>query len=129
MDFKQYAVEQFHEEFNLMINDKPTIPPVKEQKLRHSLIQEERDELALAFFTNDIIEVADALGDLLYVVYGAAITCGIDLGKVFMEIHRSNMTKVGGVQNEAGKLIKPDTYSPPELAKILFKKEVNTIWQ
>jgi predicted HAD superfamily Cof-like phosphohydrolase len=60
------------------------------------------------------------LGDLLYVVYGAGVTCGIDLEQVFEEIHRSNMSKVGGYKNAIGKFVKPSTYSPADLRPILL---------
>ncbi len=122
MDDKQIAVAQFHEEFDLTINKIPTIPKDSECDLRVSLIDEELTELNDAFIKNDIIEVADALGDLLYVVLGAAVTCGINLEPIFWEIHRSNMAKIGGTKNEVGKLIKPSTYNPPKLQSILERQ-------
>lgn len=64
---------------------------------------------------------ADALGDLLYVVFGAAVTFGIDMGPIFDEIHRSNMTKIGGPVRPDGKRLKPATYEPPNLKPLLAR--------
>lgn len=122
MMYEQLCVEDFHTEFNLMINKIPCIPDEKEQALRVKLIQEELTELAEGFKNSDVVEVADALGDLLYVVLGAAVTCGINLEPVFHEVHRSNMTKKGGYKNEHGKLIKPATYEPVKLLPILERQ-------
>lgn len=100
--------------------------PVREEtaSLRLKLIEEELEELWLAVREGNVVEVADALGDLAYVVYGAAVSFGIDLGKVTDEIHRSNMTKVwpdGRVKkNGDGKVVKPPTYSPADLEAVLF---------
>jgi predicted HAD superfamily Cof-like phosphohydrolase len=120
--YEQDNVEDFHREFHLKINFVPCIPEIHESDLRTGLIQEELDELEDAFKKKDVVEVADALGDLLYVVLGCAVTCGIDLEPIFHEIHRSNMTKVGGHKNAAGKLIKPETYEPPKLLPILERQ-------
>jgi len=112
-------VKEFHKTFNYPINIKPTLEDKFQQDLRVRLIQEELDELKEAIIKKDIVKVADALGDLLYVVYGAAITFGIDIGIVFDEIHRSNMTKVGGYKRNDGKWIKPSTYTPPNIKGII----------
>lgn len=122
MMYEQSNVEDFHKEFKLLINNTPCIPDEKEQKLRIKLIEEELTELKEGFETNNVVEVADALGDLLYVVLGAAVTCGIDLEPVFMEIHRSNMTKKGGYKNEHGKWVKPAHYEPAKLLPILERQ-------
>lgn len=115
----QACVRAFHEVFEGDMALTPGIPSPKVCDLRVSLIDEELAELDEAFAEENLVEVADALGDIIYVVFGAAIACGIDLGPVFEEIHRSNMTKVGGHRREDGKWIKPDSYSPAELAPIL----------
>lgn len=120
MMYEQVCVEDFHKEFSISIETKPCIPNEKEIALRVSLIQEELRELADAFDKKDVVEVADALGDLIYVVLGCAVSCGIDVEPVFREIHRSNMTKKGGYKAENGKLIKPDTYEPAKLLPILI---------
>lgn len=122
MMYEQVCVEDFHKEFNLTINTIPCIPEQIEKELRLGLIDEELNELANAFESKDVVEVADALGDLLYVILGCAVTCGIDMELIFREVHRSNMTKKGGYKDSKGKWIKPDTYDPAKLLPILIKQ-------
>jgi predicted HAD superfamily Cof-like phosphohydrolase len=122
MMYEQDNVEDFHREFGIKINTVPCIPEDKEVELRIALILEETQELCKAFDDKDIVEVADALGDILYVTLGCAVTCGIDLEPVFHEIHRSNMTKKGGYKAENGKWMKPATYDPPKLLPILKRQ-------
>ena len=105
--------------FNQQVRLTPTPLSVEESETRNRLIQEEVNELVMAFYKRDIYEIADALADLLYVVYGTCNSCGIDINPIFEEVHRSNMTKVGGTINEYGKLIKPETYSPPNLIDLI----------
>ena len=117
---EQLMVRDFHQAFNIQVNNRPTLNVDQNVPiLRCNLIQEELDEFKEAMQNNDLVEIADALGDLLYVVLGAAVTYGIDMQPVFAEIHKSNMTKVGGKQREDGKWLKPDTYIKPDLATIL----------
>lgn len=87
--------------------------------LRLDLILEEFAELENAVSYGDKVETADALGDLLYVIYGTAVEWGIPIDAVFDEIHRSNMTKAGGEKRADGKSLKPAWYSPPNIAKVL----------
>lgn len=90
------------------------------KELRIKLMREELQELEHAINNDDIIEVADGLGDLLYVVLGTAVAYGINLPEVFDEIHRSNMTKfIDGYRRADGKWIKGPSYTPPNLAPIL----------
>ncbi len=91
---EQMLVRRFHEVFGATVNKEPTMPSAKDMLVRYKLIAEELDELAQGFKKNDIVEVADALGDLLYVTLGTAVCCGLDLGQIFHEVHRSNMTKL-----------------------------------
>lgn len=85
-------LEEFHKQYKLTHNEKPTFEiSDKDRELRYNLIHEECEELKDA---KDIYDVADALGDLLYVVLGAAVTYGINLKPIFDEIHRSNMSKL-----------------------------------
>ena len=116
---EQQMVLEFHEKFNCPVGKGPTIieQPVIESRLR--LIREELMELDLALTQKDLVETADALADLLYVVYGTAVACGIDMGPIFAEVHRANMTRVGGTMNEYGKLVKPSTYDPPKLLELV----------
>lgn len=105
------------------VNTRPVIPDLKIQSLRYNLIAEELAELYEAQTHNDLVGIADALTDLLYVVYGSGHAYGINLDACFEEVHRSNMTKLGpdgrAIKNEAGKVMKPDTYTPPNLESIL----------
>ena len=112
-------VRSFHVAFDLSRRDAPQAAPPHERALRQSLIREEFEEFVRASDADDLVGVADALADLLYVVYGAAVTYGIDIRPIFAEVHRSNMAKVGGRKNAAGKLLKPDGWQPPQLAPIL----------
>jgi len=91
---QQEMVLQFHKLFRCTVNDVPTVPSLADKQCRVRLIAEELQELSDAFTHSDVVEIADALGDLLYVVLGTAVCCGIDIGPVFAEIHRSNMSKL-----------------------------------
>ena len=105
------------------VKKSPEFPTESVCQLRLKLIFEEVDELVDAQEKGDIVEVADALTDILYVVYGMGHAYGIDLDRCFSEVHRSNMTKVveGKLKrNDAGKVLKPDTYEPPNLQRVLF---------
>ena len=95
----------------------------KINSLRISLINEELEELKAAMSNNDIVEVADALTDILYVAYGAGHSFGIDLDKCFNEVQESNMSKLSGngkpIYNEQGKVMKGPKYFKPDLTKFL----------
>lgn len=116
-------VEDFMEAMGQEVNAIPTFPEEEIQRLRLDLIEEELDELHYAIDNKDMVEIADALGDLLYVVYGAGHAFGIDLDECFKEIHASNMSKLGPdgkpIKREDGKVLKPDTFFPPDLKSIL----------
>ena len=116
-------VEDFMEAMGQDVNVVPTFPEEDIQRLRLDLIEEELDELHYAIDNKNMVEIADALGDLLYVVYGAGHAFGIDLDECFKEIHASNMSKLGPdgkpIKREDGKVLKPDTFFPPDLKSIL----------
>ncbi len=116
-------VEDFMEAMGQEVNTVPTFPEEEIQRLRLDLIEEELDELHYAIDNKDMVEIADALGDLLYVVYGAGHAFGIDLDECFKEIHASNMSKLGPdgkpIKREDGKVLRPDTFFPPDLKTIL----------
>src|SRR4051812_1015034 len=114
-------VLEFHKTYQCFIQDFPdgVLPPDKEAQLkdiRLKLIREETDELETAMAENDIVEIGDALGDLLYVVYGTAITYGLQnaLPEIFNHIHDSNMSKLGldgkPIFREDGKVLKGPNY-------------------
>lgn len=102
---------------------RPSFPEDSVQRLRLDLIEEELDELQYGIDNQDMVEVADALTDLLYVVYGAGHAFGIDLDDCFKEVHKSNLSKLGPdfrpIKREDGKVLKPDTYFPPDLKTVL----------
>ena len=116
-------VKNFMETYNQEIKQKSEFPDDKIIQLRIDLIQEELDELKLAIEKNDIIEVADALTDILYVTYGAGHSFGINLDKCFGEVQRSNMSKLdengSPIYNEAGKVMKGPNYFKPDLSKFV----------
>ncbi|MGH3914872.1 MAG: hypothetical protein ACRDTC_15910 [Pseudonocardiaceae bacterium] len=118
------AVEEFHSAFNLPSQKQPSINVEKSlEALRISLLQEEVSELVAATYARDLIGIADALADITYVVYGTALTYGIDLDSVLSEVHRSNMSKLDRdgkpMIRSDGKVLKSERYSPPNVAAVL----------
>tara|TARA_B100001029_G_scaffold150471_1_gene132564 strand:- start:1515 stop:1892 length:378 start_codon:yes stop_codon:yes gene_type:complete len=111
--------------FGQEVKKKSELSSDKINLLRLSLIQEELDELTKAINENDILEVADALTDILYVTYGAGHAFGIDLDQCFEEVQKSNMSKLGKdnkpIYNEQGKVMKGPDYFKPDLSKFLRK--------
>jgi predicted HAD superfamily Cof-like phosphohydrolase len=115
----QGAVKAFHAKFGCGI---ATVPRLSKLKLRLGLIAEECHELHDACEDGDIVEAADALCDIIYVVLGAALEWGIDLGPLFAEVHRTNMAKEGGIKTAAGKVLKPEGWKPPEIERLLSEQ-------
>ena len=118
-------VEEFMKACDQKCHKKTFWPDDRTVELRLSLIDEELQELRDAINGSDIVEVADALTDLLYVIYGAGHTFGINLNKCFQEVHSSNMTKVDPltnkvIKNENGKVMKPPGYVRPNISKIVL---------
>ena len=113
----------FMKTFGQEVKDKPSLSSDKINKLRISLIREELDELKEAMDSKDLLEVADALTDLLYVTYGAGHAFGIDLDKCFEEVQNSNMSKLDDdgkpIYNEFGKVMKGPNYFKPNLIKFI----------
>jgi predicted HAD superfamily Cof-like phosphohydrolase len=116
-------VKNFMNIYEQEVKTKPSFPSEKIVQLRYDLIKEELDELSAAIKDKDIVEVADALTDLLYVVYGAGHSFGINLDKCFAEVQRSNMSKLDNdgkpIYNENGKVMKGPNYSKPNLKQFL----------
>ena len=116
-------VGDFMESFGQEVHNEPTLRDSRIQQLRYDLIDEELEELKMAFDNDDIVEIADALTDLLYVVYGAGHAFGLDLDECFLEVHASNMSKLGEggrpIYREDGKVLKGPDYFPPNLKEIL----------
>jgi predicted HAD superfamily Cof-like phosphohydrolase len=113
----------FMKTFGQEVKTKPSFSSDKINKLRIDLIKEELDELQEAMKNNDLLEVADALTDILYVAYGAGHAFGIDLDKCFDEVQNSNMSKIGEngkpIYNESGKVMKGPNYFKPDLSKFV----------
>ena len=116
-------VGTFMKTFGQEVKTKPSFSSDKINKLRIDLIKEELDELQDAMKNNDLLEVADALTDILYVTYGAGHAFGIDLDKCFDEVQNSNMSKLGEdgnpIYNESGKVMKGPKYFKPDLSKFV----------
>ncbi len=119
----QKMVREFHKEFDIHVAERPGVPDPKTTVLRERLIQEEFDELKEAMKAENLPAIAKELADLLYVVYGTAVSYGIDMAPVFREVQRSNMSKVGGYKRDDGKWVKPPTYSPARMEPILESQQ------
>jgi len=117
-------VKNFMEVFGQEVKNKPSFSSEKINKLRYDLIREELEELKQALNNKDIVEVADALTDILYVTYGAGHAFGINLDKCFDEVQQSNMSKLDEqgkpIYNDAGKVMKGPKYFKPDLKKFLL---------
>ena len=113
----------FMKTFGQDVKDKPSFSTDKINKLRIDLIKEELEELTEAMKNNDLLEVADALTDILYVTYGAGHAFGINLDKCFDEVQNSNMSKLDDngkpIFNESGKVMKGPNYFKPDLSKFI----------
>lgn len=133
-DYYSIAVEHFHHAFKHPINlsGRPAIPAdIGLRSLRTELITEEYCELLVADEANDLVGIADALGDLLYVIHGMALTYGIPMLDVFTEIHHSNMSKLDAdnkpILREDGKILKGPYYHPPDIAGLFAELEEQLI--
>jgi predicted HAD superfamily Cof-like phosphohydrolase len=123
-------VKEFHRTFSHPVGTSPSLSPLRSEEdnqkirdLRFELIREEVQELSEALAADDVVGVADALTDILYVVYGAGAVFGIDLDATYAEVHRSNMSKLGAdgkpIYRADGKVLKGPDYSPPDLKTLL----------
>tara|TARA_Y100000590_G_scaffold239218_1_gene269057 strand:+ start:544 stop:912 length:369 start_codon:yes stop_codon:yes gene_type:complete len=116
-------VKVFMKTYGQEIKDKASFPNDKIIKLRLDLINEEIKELQEAIHNKDLVEIADALTDILYVTYGAGHSFGINLDKCFSEVQRSNMSKLGTdgkpIYNESGKVMKGPNYFKPNLKQFI----------
>ena len=116
-------VKTFMETFGQEVKTKPSFSTDKINSLRYDLIKEELEELKEAMENKDLLEVADALTDILYVTYAAGHAFGIDLDKCFEEVQSSNMSKLGEdnkpIYNESGKVMKGPNYFKPDLTRFI----------
>jgi len=128
MKNKINAVQDFHEAFGLGVNESPTAElSLQKNLLRYKLMREENEEYLDAANNKDLVEVADALGDMLYILCGTIIEHGMQykIEEVFNEIQKSNMSKLGAddkpIYREDGKVLKGPNYFRPDLKSILEK--------
>ena len=116
-------VKKFMETFGQEVKSSPSFSSEKINKLRYNLIKEELEEFKQALDNDDLLEVADALTDILYVTYGAGHAFGIDLDACFQEVQNSNMSKLGEngkpIFNDQGKVMKGPNYFKPDLSKYI----------
>ena len=112
-------VREFHEGFGVPIETDPTMSTPERRVLRARLILEEAGETVAAISSGDLIETADGIVDLIYVAIGAALEFGVPLDRVWREVHRSNMAKLGGPTREDGKVMKPPGWTPPDILRAL----------
>ena len=116
-------VGTFMKTFGQEVKLRPSMSSAKINKLRLSLIKEEFNELETAMNKKDLVEIADALTDILYVTYGAGHAFGINLDKCFDEVQNSNMSKLDEngepIYNESGKVMKGPNYFKPDLSKFV----------
>ncbi|PZO59202.1 MAG: nucleotide pyrophosphohydrolase [Leifsonia xyli] len=119
------SVAEFHMSFDLPLERTPQQQVHTDLgALRVELLREEFEEFKDAVVRQDVVAVADALGDIVYVAYGAALTYGIDLDAVLREVHRANMSKLGPdgepLLREDGKVLKPPSYVAPDVRRVLL---------
>ena len=136
----QTNVRRFMDTMGQECPQKPTIPSLEVRALRAKLILEETQETiaALGFEVRyemrwrdtgkaNLTEIADGIADLNYVAYGTAIACGLDMAPIEAEVHRSNMSKLGTdgkiLKNKDGKVVKPPSFSPPDIASLIKAQE------
>ena len=116
-------VKTFMKTFGQEVKTKPSFSTDKINQLRYDLIKEELEELKVAMENKDLLEVADALTDILYVTYGAGHAFGVDLDKCFEEVQGSNMSKLAEngkpIYNDSGKVMKGPNYFKPNLSKFV----------
>ena len=116
-------VKSFMKTFGQEVKSSPSLSSTQINKLRYNLIKEELEEFKQALDKNDLLEVADALTDILYVTYGAGHAFGIDLDACFKEVQNSNMSKLGNdgkpIYNDQGKVMKGPNYFKPDLSKFV----------
>lgn len=117
------SVRYFHQVYGQLINEAPVLPDEKTRNLRKNLLKEEYEEYLEGEQNNDLVEIADALADMIYIICGTAVSYGIPLQKVFEEVHRSNLSKLDNngkpIYREDGKILKSEFYTPPDVKGII----------
>jgi predicted HAD superfamily Cof-like phosphohydrolase len=123
MNSQQRMVKEFHHRFGEFIRSSPGLVDEATRELRIRLIREEMREFEKAAYDKNLVKIADALADLLYVIYGTGVSYGIDLEPIFREVHESNISKgdPNVLRTTNGKILKAKNWKPPDLQPILEK--------
>lgn len=116
-------VREFHEAFDIPIANRANLPSVERRAMRENILREEFEEYLAAERENDLVEIADALADMAYVIFGTALEYGIPLDRVIEEVHRSNMSKLDAdgrpLHRADGKVTKGPNFFRPDVAAII----------
>lgn len=126
MNEVQKGVREFHERYGCLVKYEPTMPKPEILLLRARLIVEEAAEFMKAASNEDMVEMTDALADLLYVTYGTAVVMGVDMEPISAEVQRSNMTKDGGGHDSGGKIMKGPDFEKPDIKGKLAEQGYRT---
>lgn len=117
------CAREFYRKFDLPSRDTPQLIDDKRRRLRMKMLEDEYHEYRYAERGNDLVKIADALADMMHVIGGTALEYGLPLDKIFLEIHKSNMTKIGedgkAIVREDGKIMKGPNYMKPDIVKII----------
>ena len=119
----QSDVADFHVKFGRPISRFPKVISDLDSSLRKNLITEEFTEVIKAIDDKDLVEIADGIADLIYVLMGTALEYGIDMEPIWEEVHSTNMEKVGGKIREDGKILKPDGWKAPNIKELLSTQD------
>lgn len=124
-------MKEFHKVFDVPMSDFPILLAASDFIRRTSLITSENGELNDGVREKDIVKIADGLGDLLYVIFGMAVEMGLDIDRIFKEIHESNMSKLQKdgtpLKDPGGKILKSDQFKPVDLSWVLEESKTKTI--
>jgi predicted HAD superfamily Cof-like phosphohydrolase len=116
-------VTEFHNIFKIYSQDRPKLPQKVTRDLRKRILKEEYEEYQQAEDDDDLVEIADALADMIYVIIGTAVSYGIPIDKVFDEVHASNMSKLGTngqpIYRSDGKISKGENFFEPNIKKLV----------
>lgn len=123
MKHPEELVAQFHNAFDIPHYASPSLPAEERRLMRIRILREEFEEYLAAEHEDDIVEIADALADIVYVAFGTALEYGIPLARVIEEVHASNMSKLGAdgrpIHREDGKVVKGPSYRKPDVEAVL----------
>ncbi len=116
-------LKEFHDTYEVYVGKAPHLPEIKQRELRRRLLEEEYREYVAAEQDDDLVGIADALADIVYIAIGTALAYGIPFDKVWEEVHASNMSKLDAdgrpVRREDGKVLKGQNYFPPDISRII----------